>query len=509
MKLYLKRNVKQWILNRRARWKQEKWQAHHPTNLAPRPLMASQTLAPYVQQFRDKLLLREEYDIPQTMFNQLLNEQMITPISSMKKSFQTLTCVRCFNNLPHLFAKIACSRCQQTHLYCRACIHMGRVLECSNLYQWIGYAPSWPEHENPSTWQGKLTITQQHAANKMRQAVQTNRTLLTWAVTGSGKTEMLFPSIMVALQAGKRICIATPRADVVRELLPRVQRAFQQIHVQGLYGGSRDNDGTAQLVIATTHQLLRFQHAFDVLIIDEIDAFPFHQDSRLSFAANRACKQDASRLYLTATPRKAQQEAMKRKQLDYVFVPIRFHHHLLPVPTFRNCFTLAKDVQSNRMPNSFLHWFRQRQVPTRQLLVFVPTIQVAERMQMSLSHLLLREGWISSEQQVTAVHAEDKAREEKIIKFRNKVYKAMVTTTILERGVTFPAVDVAVVDAGHHIFDEAALIQIAGRAGRSMEDPEGDVCFFHNGKTNGMVRARGEIMKMNERAKRIIQGEKG
>src|SRR5699024_11472258 len=75
----------------------------------------------------------------------------------------------------------------------------------------------------------------------------------------------------------KRVCIATPRADVVRELLPRLQEAFSTVPIEALYGGSKDKEATAQIILSTTHQLLRFQDAFDVLIIDEIDAFPYHR----------------------------------------------------------------------------------------------------------------------------------------------------------------------------------------------------------------------------------------
>lgn len=56
-----------------------------------------------------------------------------------------------------------------------------------------------------------------------------------------------------------------------------------------------------------------------------------------------------------------------------------------------------------------------------------------------------------------------------------------------------------VLDAGHDVFDEAALVQIAGRAGRSHEDPTGEVLFLHDGKTNAMVEAVQSIKKMNKR----------
>ncbi|QGS69179.1 hypothetical protein CV093_15140 [Oceanobacillus sp. 143] len=75
----------------------------------------------------------------------------------------------------------------------------------------------------------------------------------------------------------------------------------------------------------------------------------------------------------------------------------------------------------------------------------------------------------------------------------------LITTTILERGVTFPSVDVAILDAGHVVFDEAALVQIAGRAGRSADDPTGEVIFFHDGKTEAMVQAIKSIKMMNKR----------
>ncbi|MBU5224822.1 DNA/RNA helicase, partial [Vibrio cholerae] len=64
---------------------------------------------------------------------------------------------------------------------------------------------------------------------------------------------------------------------------------------------------------------------------------------------------------------------------------------------------------------------------------------------------------------VEAVHAEDPDRKEKVQKMRNKEVDLLVTTTILERGVTFPNVDVAVLGAENRIFTESALVQIAGR----------------------------------------------
>lgn len=69
-------------------------------------------------------------------------------------------------------------------------------------------------------------------------------------------------------------------------------------------------------------------------------------------------------------------------------------------------------------------------------------------------------------------------RLEIVEKFRQKEITILVTTTILERGVTFPCVDVFVVEANHRLFSRSALVQIAGRVGRSMERPTGELIFF-------------------------------
>lgn len=458
--------------------------------------------------FSGKLLLRHEISLNEIEFQHLLTHSKFKSHPSMIKQKFSYVCQRCNNQKQSLIGIIPCASCQKRHVYCRNCINMGRVMPCEPLYVWSGKEPMWPEHKDPCTWQGELTFDQHQAAMRIVKAIKNNeQELLIWAVTGAGKTEMLFPGITEALKKGQRICIATPRADVVRELLPRLQVAFKDVHIQALYGGSNENDGTAQLMISTTHQLLRYRRAFDVLIIDEIDAFPFHTDPSLPFAAKRVKKELSTTIYLTATPRQDQRTRVQKHQLPHQFVPRRFHNHPLPVPQLKMSFNLYKHLREDMLPPVFFKWFNQRKDKVsspgeeslirrhRQLLIFVPTIHLAEKLTANLQAYFKK---ISMT--VSAVHAEDPDREEKIMLFRKKKLTVLVTTTILERGVTFPSVDVIVIDAGHDVFDEAALIQIAGRAGRSSEDPTGDVIFIHTGKTRAMVDAIKSIQMMNRRA---------
>ena len=76
----------------------------------------------------------------------------------------------------------------------------------------------------------------------------------------------------------------------------------------------------------------------------------------------------------------------------------------------------------------------------------------------------------------------------------------LITTTILERGVTFPGIDVCVINAHEEEFSREVLVQIAGRVGRTADCPTGEVVYVHNGKTKAMVQAVKEIEDLNQQA---------
>lgn len=456
--------------------------------------------------YEGKLLLRTEIHLTDRIFGKLLQQKFFTSVPAISRRSIITSCLRCNNQDKVFFAQIECEICLSTHIYCRNCIEMGRVMECQSLYFWTGPQYEWQVYDNPCSWEGSLAESQEEAANQIKARVDSSGKLLVWAVTGSGKTEMLFPGITQALQHGKRVCLATPRADVVRELFPRLKTAFSGVSIQALYGGSRDKDGTAQLIVATTHQLLRYRNAFDVLIIDEIDAFPFHQDTSLQYAAENAVKKVHTLIYLTATPRKIHKRQIQRKQLDHVFVPIRFHKQPLIVPKLTFCNQLSNLLATEKLPIAFTSWIKQRKNPNRQLLLFLPTIQLTNHLQDVLTNIFIELKLIKTASEFATVHAEDVMRPEKIQQFRDKEIYCLLTTTILERGVTFPAIDVAVIHAAHIVFDEAALVQISGRVGRSSADPEGELVFFHDGKTDAIVKACDSIREMNQRRAKYLQG---
>lgn len=363
--------------------------------------------------------------------------------------------------------------------------------ECTVLVSWTGPSPNVEIPDKPLVWKGTLSLGQQRASTELIKAVQTNEQLLIWAVCGAGKTEILFEGIQTALHTGKKVCLATPRTDVVIELAPRIKSAFPGIEVIALYGGSEDRDKTAPITLATTHQLLRFYKAFDMIIIDEVDAFPYSVEPMLQYAVNQAKKDTSSTIYLTATPNqkwKKEIEAGKRKA---VIIPARYHRYALPVPEFIWCGNWEKILKKKRLPRNVMRWIKKHLEIGKQAFLFVPRITYLE----SIVEILL-----TLDPGIEGVHAEDPDRKDKVARFRSGEIPILVTTTILERGVTVPNIDVAVLGAEDKIFTESALVQISGRVGRSAQFPTGEILFFHYGRTREMIKAKKHIENMNKEA---------
>ncbi|REK69625.1 DNA/RNA helicase [Paenibacillus paeoniae] len=320
------------------------------------------------------------------------------------------------------------------------------------------------------------------------------RNFLLWAVTGAGKTEMIFPLVDSVISRGGRALIASPRRDVVLELDPRIRRAFPDARVVTLYGGSEQRWERGEITLSTTHQLFRFQEAFDLVILDELDAFPYHGDPMLKYAADKSCLPGAPRLLLSATPPRELQRAARQGKLAHARVPVRYHRHPLPVPSLVSAPTVKGMLQEDKLPATLTKALRSSLSRGAQIFVFVQRIAQAE----PLAALLRRKLQCPH---VDATSSQDPDRAAKVISFRKGEIRLLVTTTILERGVTIPRSDVYILDADGGLFDEASLVQMAGRAGRSADDPRGKVYFFGSERNQSQLQAVRHIRSMNKMAK--------
>ncbi|GEK29073.1 DEAD/DEAH box helicase [Furfurilactobacillus siliginis] len=402
-------------------------------------------------------------------------------------------------------AKIICQRCQ-THYrqravrvpaggwYCPACIALGRVTSREALFT-IPEPNAFSETKQPLTWTGELTRLQDQCADEVATVFAEKRRHLLWAVTGAGKTEMLFKGLAQALAAGQRIAVASPRVDVCIELFPRLQQAFADTSMVLLHGQQDEPYRYCQLTVCTTHQLFRFYHAFDVLVVDEVDAFPFAQDKTLQVAVKQALKPQAACLYLTATPGKQLLRQVKQQKLTVSYLPLRFHGHLLPMIKIKLAFSWRRQLQHKRLPMQIQQQISHRLRMKQRFLLFVPHVAQLDQVAAALKKVGIAA--------FATVHAADPERLQKVAAMRNGDIQFLVTTTILERGVTFSGIDVLVLGADDPVFSSAALVQIAGRAGRSQERPTGHVIMWAAQKTHILQQARRQIIFLNMKARRL------
>lgn len=380
--------------------------------------------------------------------------------------------------------KFNCSHCKGSCSYCLECIVMGRISSCTKLLRWIGPSVKSRLSAPILTWQGDLTPNQKMVADDV---IRHSKDHLIHAVTGAGKTEILFPITEDALLKNQRICVATPRTDVVLELSPRFQKAFRNIKIQAYYGGSELNRAYSPLILATTHQLLRFEAAFDVIIVDEADAFPYTFDEKLRQAVKKAKKESGRTILVTATPKKRERVQFSRRN-NYSFIARRFHGVELPVPKFQPLWQYHRQFNQGIIPRKLQNWLMKCLSEKKPFLLFFPSVNL-----MLIALPLIQK----IEQSILAVHASDENRKASVQALREGKVCGLLTTTILERGITIFNLQVAVVGAENSVFDEASLIQISGRVGRSKDAPSGDVIFFHDGLTREMDFAVAEIKRLN------------
>ena len=122
------------------------------------------------------------------------------------------------------------------------------------------------------------------------------------------------------------------------------------------------------------------------------------------------------------------------------------------------------------------------------VFVFAPTIEICEEIYSIISKFIPLGMF---------VHSKHPKRNEIILDFKNGKYKYLVTTAVLERGVTIKDLQVIIYQADHKLYDEHSLIQISGRVGRKYDSPEGEVVFIATKETEAIRNAIRTIKNKN------------
>ena len=262
--------------------------------------------------------------------------------------------------------ELFCSRCysqidKERYLlpigayYCRECILLGRVRSDEDLY-------FFPQESftfiSSLKWLGQLTEYQERVSKGLLEGVQNKQDTLVHAVTGAGKTEMIYQVVAQVLDQGGAVCIASPRIDVCLELYRRLKEDFS-CDISLLHGES-DPYSRSPLVIATTHQLLKFYQAFDLLIVDEVDAFPYVDNPVLYHAVEQAVKNEGTTIVLTATSTDELDKKVQKGILKRLSLPRRFHGNPLIIPQKVWLSGLNKDLQREKLPAKLVKYLRKQ-----------------------------------------------------------------------------------------------------------------------------------------------------
>lgn len=309
----------------------------------------------------------------------------------------------------------------------------------------------------------ELTKAQKDVSKKVLNNIKNNEDVLIFAACGTGKTEIVLETIRYCLENKLKIGIAIPRRQVVLELKIRMQQYFSNIKVINVCEGFTDQL-FGDLIICTTHQLHNYPNYFDVLILDEPDAFPFANNPLLQAIARNSVQGNV--VYMSATP------TLEMKQLNTLTLFRRYHGHDLLVP----------DVVIGFKPSLYIKMYRWIN-RVEKVLLFVPTIALAEKLSKILGF--------------PCIHSKINNKENIIKDFENGLSNVLITTTIMERGITIEKVNICVLFADHPVFNQASLIQIAGRVGRRENAPTGLGIFLCENKSEKVDLCIAELEMMN------------
>ncbi len=326
-----------------------------------------------------------------------------------------------------------------------------------------------------------LSDKQKEISDGVLYALANKKNVLIHAVTGAGKTELVYSAMESVLKRGGHVGFATPRKDVVIDLLPRIQESFPLAKVVAVYG-EHSSVLEADIIVLTTHQLYRYESFFDLLVLDEIDAFPYRGNTVLNSFFKKSVR--GNYVLLSATPSEEDIDNIKKDNGVVLSLFERYHHAPLPEPKIRQTTWLNSYYYVYKLLKGFL----SEDKPT---FIFAPTISIGYRLYSFLRILLSNGSFVSSEEE---------GRRLDIEKFKNGDLKYLVTTSILERGVTVRNLQVIVFNADNELYNAAALVQIAGRVGRKIDAKTGDVYFIGQNVTQKMRKAKEEIHEYNRKS---------
>ncbi len=376
-----------------------------------------------------------------------------------------------------------CKRCGNTDInyfyqgskgfYCRKCVSFKRILLEDDIS-----ALDFDTDPNSSEYSFEYSLTplQEKVSDSCLECVLQGKDVLLKAVCGAGKTEIVVKTISYYLKRKLKVCYAISRKEVVIDLYARFNKIFSNANVVALYGGHHDKT-KGDLIICTTHQLYRYYKTFDLLILDEVDAYPLANNTPLINIALNSTKGPI--IFSTATVNNFLNDILKKRNYEKLELYVRPTYKPLIIPKLFISFKVI----------ICLYLFYLLKNMKQQCIIFVSSKRLCTYFYYAFKHLI----------NCTYVYSDLEKRDENIKAFRNKKYQFIFSTTVLERGITIKDVNVIVVSFNKNVFDEGSLVQMLGRVGRNFNNPYGEAYILSSHKDIEIEKAINNLKENNEK----------
>ena len=207
---------------------------------------------------------------------------------------------------------------------------------------------------------------------------------------------------------------------------------------------------------------------------DEVDAFPLKGNKTLFNISLNSCKGHI--IFSTATIDRELNDILKKRIYKKVELNVR--------PSFKPL-AIPKIIL---LPQIFIYlylFFLLKNIE-RQCIIFVSSKKQCQILYNIYSRLF----------SCTYVYSDLDSRNENISNFRNQKYQFIISTTVLERGITIKNIDVIIIDIGD-VFDESNLIQMLGRIGRGIDNNYGDAYLLANKNNKKITNTINYLRKAN------------
>jgi competence protein ComFA len=372
--------------------------------------------------------------------------------------------------------------------YCPSCEAYGFIDESSVLFR---YERKVEIKKHELSLKFSLSEAQKQASQFLLHQIMTHQKCVLHAVCGAGKTEILYESLLYGLNQGWRLCLAIPRTDIVKELTLRLQKRFPDSIIKELHQYAKD-DSFAHILVSTIHQLIHYYQEFDIIFLDEADAFPFRGNPFLNRIIRKALKPQGHLIEMSATIDQPMAKRISKEKIKTFVLPARFHRQHLDQFHIEYVSQLDSFVKKrNSLPSPLKNWLQDLLNSHHQALLFVPTKAWGQWLEKAMA---------DSGFHCESVHSMDLNKNYKIKCFRDRQIPFLISTTLLERGITIKGIHIGILNASHPIFDEFTLIQMAGRVGRHKDQPHGEIVLFTEMRTTAIENAKKYVKRMNKDA---------